>query len=74
MKKSLLLLFTCLLFSIAAEAQTRYLQPIYTAAQIRRADSVTVGFNKSMLTFYATAATAGPFAGRSFPQDRKSVV
>lgn len=68
MKKSLLLLFTCLLFSIVAEAQTRYLQPIYTAAQIRRTDSVTVGFNKSMLTFYLSPAQAGPFSGRSFPQ------
>ena len=61
MKKSLLLLFVCFLFSTAVEAQTRYLQPIYTAAQIRRADSVTVGVNKSMLAFYAGL-------GASFPQ------
>jgi Secretion system C-terminal sorting domain len=53
MKKSLLLLFVLVVLGTAAEAQTRYLSPVYTAAQIQRTDSVRYAVNKSMLAFYA---------------------
>jgi hypothetical protein len=62
MKKSLLLLFVCFLFGTILEAQTRYLDPIYTAAQIRRADSVRYAVNKSMLAFYTPLKASFPQA------------
>ncbi len=52
MKKSLLLLFVCFLFATIAEAQTRYLAPVYTAAQIQRKDSVSYAVNKTLYYFY----------------------
>lgn len=62
MKKSLLLLFVCFLFGTTLVAQTRYLDPVYTAAQVRRADSVRFAVNKSLLFFYLG------FTLRSTPQ------
>ncbi len=62
MKKSLLLLFVCFLFGTMVEAQTRYLDPIYTAAQVRRADSVRYAVNKSMLAFYTPLKASFPQA------------
>ena len=58
MKKSLLLVFVCFLFSTMVEAQTvRYLDPIYSAAEVRRTDSVQFAINKSLLFFYLGFAT-----------------
>lgn len=63
MKKSLLLVFVCFLFSTMVEAQTmRYLDPIYSAAEVRRTDSVQFAVNKSVLAFYLGLAL------RSTPQ------
>jgi acetyl esterase/lipase len=56
MKKSLLLLFVCFLFATVAQAQTRYLDPVYTAAQIQRKDSVTYAVNKTLYYFYFAGA------------------
>jgi dienelactone hydrolase len=63
MKKSLLLLFVCFLFATMAEAQTRYLAPVYSAAQIQRTDSVRYAVNKTMLYYYFVAGF-----GKSAPQ------
>lgn len=63
MKKSLLLLFVFIAFGTLVEAQTRYLNPIYTAAQVRRTDSVTYAVNKTMLYYYFVAGF-----GKSAPQ------
>ncbi len=57
MKKALLLLVVCFLVSTMAEAQVRYLDNIYTTAQIRRTDSVRYAVNKSLLYFYLGLAT-----------------
>ncbi len=63
MKKSLLLLFVCILFGTIAEAQSvRYLDPVYTAAQVRRTDSVMYAVNKSMLAFYTALKSSFPQA------------
>jgi hypothetical protein len=62
MKKSLLLLLVCLCFSTMLDAQNRYLDNVYSASQIRRADSVRFAVNKSLLFFYLG------FAPRSTPQ------
>jgi hypothetical protein len=56
MKKSLLLLFACFLFSNMVEAQRRYLDPVYTASQVRRTDSVRYALNKSLDAFYFQGA------------------
>jgi hypothetical protein len=56
MKKSLLLLFILVSFGTMLEAQRRYLDPIYTAAQIRRTDSVRYALNKSLDAFYFLGA------------------
>ncbi len=57
MKKSLLLVLVCILLSTAVEAQVRYLDNIYTTAQVRRTDSVRYCVNKSLLAFYLGLAT-----------------
>lgn len=62
MKKSLLLLFFCFIISTMVEAQVRYLDPVYTTAQVRRTDSVQYAINKSLLFFYLG------FAPRSTPE------
>jgi Secretion system C-terminal sorting domain len=57
MKKSLLLLLVFLCFSSMLDAQTRYLDNVYSATQVRRADSVRYAVNKSLLAFYFGQAT-----------------
>ncbi len=63
MKKSLLLLFVLATLGTMVEAQTRYLDPVYTAAQVRRTDSVRYAVNKTMLYYYFVAGY-----GKSAPQ------
>jgi Secretion system C-terminal sorting domain len=55
-------MLVCFLFATMAEAQTRYLDAIYTAAQVRRADSVRYAVNKSMLAFYTPLKASFPQA------------
>jgi hypothetical protein len=62
MKKSLLLLFACLMIVLSAEGQ-RYLTPVYTAAQVQRKDSVMYAVNKTMFYYYFV-----PGYGKSAPQ------